>query len=162
MRNWLLTGLVVLLASSGGCAKLFRGDSQKMKFITEPEGALVKINTDKEFTTPAEVKLKRKDKQEVTISKEGYRTIKFEMVAKWDGASIPSFVLPLGSIWFATDTASGADRSFYKLDTIKLEPTTDPNAPALVLIQYRGKLYTEEQYKQVREEERKYREYYFE
>jgi hypothetical protein len=161
MRNLLLASLVVLMVSSGGCAKMFRGDAQKMKFITEPEGALVKIN-DKEYTTPVEVKLKRKDKQQVTVSKEGYRTIKFEMVAKWDGASIPSFILPLGSIWFATDTATGADRSFYKLETIKLEPSTDPNAPELVLTQYRGKLYTEEQYNQVREEERKYREYYFE
>lgn len=161
MRNLLLTGLVVLLASSGGCAKLLRGDSQSIKFVTEPEGALVSVNGNT-FTTPAEVKLKRKDKQEITVSKEGYRTVKFEMAARWDGASIPSFVLPLGSVWFATDTATGADRSFYKLEPIKLEPTTDPNAPPLELIQYRGKLYTEEQYQAVREEERKYREYYFE
>ncbi|HEX2973074.1 MAG TPA: PEGA domain-containing protein [Tepidisphaeraceae bacterium] len=161
MRNLVWAGLMILMVSAGGCAKLMRGDSQKMKFDTEPEGALVKIG-DKEYTTPAEVVLKRKDKHEVTVSKAGYRTVRFELTAKWDGLSLTSAALPGGSVWFATDTATGADRRFYKLEKIKLEPTTDPNAPELVLTQYRGKLYTEEQFKQVMEEERKYREYYFE
>jgi hypothetical protein len=161
MRILAIVGLGILMVYSGGCAKLLRGETQTMKFDSEPQGALVKVGAN-EVTTPGEVKLQRKDKYEVTVSKAGYRTIVFEMVAQWDGASLGNMVMPGGSIGLATDTATGSDRNFYKIAKIKLQAATDPNTPPLKLIQYRGKLYTDEDYKKVQEEERRYREWYFE
>jgi len=161
MRNLTVAILGIFLVSAGGCAKLIRGEEQTMKFETEPQGALVKVG-DKQLTTPVETKLKRKEKYDVTVSKPGYQTVTFEMVANWDGVSMLSAPLPGGSLMLATDTATGADRAFYALEKIVLQPSTDPNAPPVKLVQYRGKLYTEAGYKKVMDEEKKYREWYFE
>jgi len=161
MRNLIMIAIGLLVVLTGGCARLMRGESQSIKFVTEPPGATVSVGGS-ELTTPAEVKLKRKDKHEVTVSKTGYRTVKFELVAQWDGASLGNAILPGGSVGFATDTVTGADRSFRKLSTIKLQAVTDANTPPLTLIYYRGDLYTEAEYQQVLEQERKWRESYFE
>ena len=83
--------------SSVGCATALRGDSQKMKFETDPSGASLKID-DQQYTAPAEVSLKRKDTHRVEVSKEGYRTKVFDLKAQWDGASLPGLILPGGSV----------------------------------------------------------------
>ena len=132
--------------------KLVRGDTQTVKFNTEPAGALVKVGNT-EITTPGELKLARKDKQVVTISKQGYRSIKFDYVAQWDGSSLAEFALPGGSVLMAADVAAGADRSFDKLATIKLDASSDASVPPVELMQFRGRLYTEEGYKKAVKEE---------
>ncbi len=153
MRNAILAGLGILLVCSGGCMKLVRGDFQEVEFKTDPAGALVKVDS-QEITTPSKLKLTRKDPHEVTISKAGYRTVKFRYVAQWDGTSLPEFALPGGSALMAADVASGADRSFHKLETIKLEPTSDASSPPLERYHFRGKLYTEEGLREAVKEER--------
>ena len=79
------------------------------------------------------------------------------MKAQWDGMSLVSLALPGGSIMFATDTVSGADRSFYNVSKIKLDPVTDANTPPLELIQYHGKLLTQEDYDKELAKEREMR-----
>lgn len=153
----LLALLGVFLVSTG-CATAIRGPKQKMKFETDPPGATVSIKGQQPFTTPGEIRLRRADQQEVTITKEGYRTILFDMVANWDGVSLTSMALPGGTAWTATDRATGADLAFYKLSKIKLIPATQPNEPPLRLIQHRGQLYTEEEYRKVLAEEIRYNE----
>jgi hypothetical protein len=135
----------LLLLGLSGCATALRGTKQGLNFETEPTGATVTID-DQTYTTPAKVTLKRKDAHYVVIAKEGYRTIKFKMRPQWDGVSLISLALPGGSIMFATDTASGADRSFANISKIKLEAVTDPNTPPLELLQFRGKLMTQAEY----------------
>lgn len=157
MKNLILFVSILILSTSGGCASLVRGDRQKVTFDTDPQGATVQVGQTT-ATTPAKIPLKRKEVHQVTISKPGYRTVEFELRAQWDGASIGSFALPGGSIWATTDRVSGADLAFYKLEKIKLEPTTSPSESPLKLIQYRGKLYNDEEYAKVMEEERAYRE----
>jgi PEGA domain len=156
--NW--TGVMIagMLLACSGCATALRGEKQAVKFNTDPQGASVAIGKGVEVVTPSEVKLTRKDKHEVTISKPGYRTVKFDLTARWDGASIAGFALPGGSVSVATDRATGADLQFYKLETIKLIPSADPNAPALEMVHYQGRIYSREDYARVMEEERKYRE----
>ena len=143
----LFIALCGLMICAGGCATAVRGDKQKVLFDTDPSGATVQVG-DKTATTPVEVPLKRKDDHDVTITKEGYRTVMFHLKANWDGASLPGFLLPGGSVSVAADRASGADLAFYKLPKLKLQPVTDPNTPPLVMYPYRGKLLTKEEYDQ--------------
>jgi hypothetical protein len=150
----LLIGTMIL--ALGGCATALRGTRQKMLFETDPQGATITID-DEKYTTPAKVELKRKDEHSVVIAREGFRTVKFNMKAQWDGASLLSLALPGGSIMFATDTASGADRSFASVARIKLEPAPDANTPPLELTQYRGKLLTKDDYAKAMDEERRQR-----
>ena len=45
-------GLLWILLTGVGCATTMRGENQKIKFETDPEGATVKI-ADKTYTTPS-------------------------------------------------------------------------------------------------------------
>src|SRR3954453_23385189 len=94
MKHWITLGL--LAAFSTGCATL-RGDKQKVKFETEPTGAILTVG-DRTFTTPCEVTIKRKENPSCTVQKEGYQTIMFTMKARWDGASLTDLAVPGGSI----------------------------------------------------------------
>lgn len=147
-------GIIALTLT--GCATTLRGTKQKLDFETDPPGATLKVG-DETFTTPTRVELKRKKEHAILISKEGFRPVKFVLRAQWDGASLVSLALPGGSAMFATDTASGADRSFYKIPKIKLEPSSDPTTRPLELTAYRGKLLTPEEYDQEMTQERKLR-----
>lgn len=151
-----ITAIGLLFLAMTGCATVLRGTEQKMTFNTEPEGATVVVD-DVKYTTPAVVKLKRKKEHTVLISKEGYRTVKFSMKAEWDGASLISLALPGGSIMFATDTASGADRSLPYVAKMKLQPVTDPNTPPLELVQHRSRMMTPDEYKKALEDEKQIR-----
>lgn len=124
-----------------------------MKFETEPSGATVKV-ADGTYTTPAEVRLKRKNEYPVEISKAGYRPITFTLKAQWDGATLGNVILPGGSVGAATDRASGADLKFYQLEKVRLTPTTQSTAP-MELVQYRGKLVTKAEFDKILEQERR-------
>jgi hypothetical protein len=152
MRNMTAILLGVTLLCSGGCT-ILRGDKQKVKFQTDPPGAMIEVDKVQK-AAPAEFVLKRKQKHQVAISSVGYRTIHFDLQARWDGGSIVSFMLPGGSfIWLPMDTVSGADRNFDRMALIRLEATTDPNLPPLKLVQHKGKLYTEEEYQKIKRKE---------
>ena len=143
---------LILLCSGAGCATALRGDSQKMKFESDPNGATVKI-ADQVYTTPVTVPLKRKATHEVQVSKEGYQPIQFTLRSQWDGASLPNMVAPGGSLMLATDTATGADRNFYTLQKIKLQKLDHPTTAPTVLFERRGKLLTEADYKAAEQKE---------
>lgn len=148
--KWLCVVVLPLLA--GGCATLTRGESQKMMFESDPPGATVSIDG-RDYTTPVEVELLRKAEHRITVSKPGHRSVVFDMKSQWDGASLPNFLFPGGSLAMATDTTKGADRAFYSVPKITLEPVDSSGLPPIELIHYKGRLLTQEQYEQVRREE---------
>lgn len=155
MKHIGILALAGVLPLAGGCATLIRSDTQKMKFETEPPGAAVSVGG-KHYGTPAVVELKRKQEYTVTVSKEGFRTVTFQMRANWDGVSLLSWALPGGSVWLAIDAASGADRAFHAVPPIRLVPG-DPAAPPLEMRHHRGRLLTEQEYLALMEEERQQR-----
>lgn len=152
MRQITVMGLAAVMALGSGCATMFRGKDQRVKFVTEPEGAVVTVN-EVQQETPVEVVLKRKQKHQVSISKEGYRTVNFELKGRWDGTSMLSFLLPGGTLWFLIDTGSGADKTFGKLEVIRMQPTTNPSEPPVTYYVQKGKFYTEEEYKKLKGKE---------
>jgi hypothetical protein len=131
-----------------------------MKFETDPPGATVTVSSDGEeertYTTPTTIELRRANAQRVVITKEGYQPVAFVLTPNWDGASLPGFVLPGGSISVAADRASGADLAFYPIPKITLPPATRPTAGPVMLRQFRGQLLSEEEYKRAVEEEERY------
>jgi hypothetical protein len=141
--------MLVLISSMfcfcGGCATVVRGDSQKVKFQTEPPNATVNVNGNI-YPAPAEVTLKRKQAYDITIAAPGYQAIKFELKSSWDGASLGDILMPGGSVMLGVDTVSGADRSFFTLTTIKLTKADNPNAPPMTMYQYRGRIVNKVEY----------------
>jgi 23S rRNA (adenine2503-C2)-methyltransferase len=148
----MLLFLALTLSQCIGCATLLRGDTQKVKVQTDPAGATINLDG-KEYTAPVELSLKRKDPHTIIVSAPGHQTIAFDLEAQWDGASLGSMALPGGSIWFGVDTVSGADRSFYRLATIKLDKSNSPGTQPVTMYSHKGKLMTKaERDKAVQEE----------
>jgi hypothetical protein len=139
MRYLLLISAIALLMLSTGCATAVRGDSQEIKFDTDPEGATVTIDGKEKLTTPAEAKLKRKDVHTVVISKPGFESIAFDMSAQWDGMALGNVIMPGGSIGTATDRVSGSDLAFYTVPKIKLQPASgNPTTQPVKMYQFKG------------------------
>ncbi|MGA2498456.1 MAG: hypothetical protein ABSH20_11980 [Tepidisphaeraceae bacterium] len=146
----IVAGLSCMFAA--GCATALRGETQKVKFVSEPSGATLKVN-DQTYTTPAEVALKRKETYKIELGKDGYRGKVFQFSAQWDGASLPGLILPGGSVSVATDRVSGADLSFSELPTIKLDPAPAGTPPQEMVV-YRKRVLTKEEYDKTLAEER--------
>ena len=136
-----------------GCNTITRGDAQKMKVNTDPQGATVKVDG-KEYTSPAIISFKRKQTHTVIVSKSGYQPIRFDLTSQWDAASLPQLALPGGSAMMATDTITGADRSFKDLKPIKLTPIGQPTTQPALRMVYRGTVMTPADYDKAMAEER--------
>lgn len=144
MRQFLaLVAMVGLVFAGVGCATI-RGDKQKMTISSDPTGARLTVDG-QQYTTPAEVLLKRKDTHRVTVEKDGYQPIAFDYAATWDGASMTDFALPGGSAFVAGSVVTGSDREFNKLATIKLERATGATKP-VEMYQYHGRLLAKGEY----------------
>jgi hypothetical protein len=158
MRNCLPPFLCGFLLLSTGCATLVRGDKQTLKIITEPPGATLLVDG-KEFVTPADVVLKRKQAHDMTIAMAGYQTIQFNLKAHWDGGGVVAVALdaavPGGSAMFLIDFIAGADRKFDQVTTIRLPTATGPTSqPAVRLYEYKGKLLSKPDYDAAVEKDR--------
>ncbi|MDP9172901.1 MAG: PEGA domain-containing protein [Planctomycetota bacterium] len=153
--------LLLSTALCGGCATLVRGTHQDMKFDSVPRGAIVEV-AGKTYTTPSEIDLCRRDTYPVTISKPGYRTVKFDVTPQWDGISlVGNMILPGGSIGLVYDSSNGAARSFYKLARVVLVPATQPSEPPLVLNDFKGHLLTDDEFASAVQSDRRDRSQFF-
>ena len=145
MYRAICLAIVLSVPLAGGCATLLRGSHQNMEFRTNPTGAVVDVDG-VAHTSPVRIDLARKDVHHVVISMDGYRTLKFSISPMWDGISlIGNIILPGGSVGLVYDTATGADKTFFKLATINLVPATQPDEPPLVLNDFKGHLLTNTQ-----------------
>ena len=145
MRKTMLAVMVLSVPFLGGCATLLRGTHQTIEIQTEPSKANVSVDG-KSYTSPMKISLARKQVHTVLIDKSGYRSVKFAIDPIWDGVSlVGNIILPGGSVGFVYDAADGADKTFYKLATVRLTPTTQPSETPLVLNDFKGQLLTNEQ-----------------
>jgi hypothetical protein len=144
MKRLVLAAMLGLVGVGAGCATI-RGDKQKMTIETEPAGANLVVDGQK-YMTPAEVVLKRKEAHRITVDKDGYRPIAFNLESTWDGASMTDLALPGGSALMGASVVTGSDRQFNQLGKIKLEKTSEAKPAQLEMYQYRGKLLTKTEY----------------
>lgn len=148
MRKIIPAVIALSVLICGGCATILRGTKQTLSFETVPSKAHLSVDG-KNYTTPAEVTLARKEAHNVIISKDGYRTLKFVIHPLWDGVSlVGNIILPGGSVGLVIDNANGADQTFFKLAKIDLVASTRPDEPPLVLNDYKGNLVTDGQMRQ--------------
>ena len=101
-----LAAMLGLVGVGAGCATI-RGDRQKMTIETEPAGANLVVDGQK-YMTPAEVVLKRKEAHRITVDKDGYRPIAFNLESTWDGASMTDLALPGGSALMGASVVTGS------------------------------------------------------
>jgi uncharacterized protein YceK len=109
----------------GGCGTIVNGTSQTIAVNTEPPGATLKIDDGSVWTTPTQVKLKRKNDYIFTISKEGYQTQIIPINSVLSGWLVGNIVFG-GIIGGGIDAATGAA---YTLTPEKVTISLTPLAP---------------------------------
>jgi hypothetical protein len=149
--------LLIFALGICGCALIHRGNRQTVEVVTDPDAATLVVNG-KTYTTPAKVLMSRKKSYDVTLTKEGYQGIHFQLKPRWDagGAGAVAFdaIVPGGSVLFIVDTLAGAAREFNKIATIKLPPATNPSTQPITLYEHKGRLYNKAEYDQKVEEDK--------
>jgi len=90
-----------------GCATLARGTTQVVKVETKPMGATIRHSgTGETWTSPAELRLGRRHRHVLTVSKEGYQE---QQVYVRSEASVPWWILDAFTLGIANaiDAATG-------------------------------------------------------
>jgi hypothetical protein len=121
VSRFLQIGLVfTLVLAFGGCATLFTGTSDEVRFESEPSGATVVIDGIDRGTTPTTVSIDRSiNDKRVTIEKEGYEEREFQLQKDFNAVS----VLNLANLLFwGVDLATG---SVYKYSPKQYETELD-------------------------------------
>ena len=103
MTNIKLLGFILLLS---GCATLFTGTDDDIRFESDPAGAMVFINGLEKGTTPTTVSVKRSiNDVNVALQLDGYETRQFVLEKEFNKAS---FFNLFNVLFWAVDAVSGS------------------------------------------------------
>lgn len=123
--------MAVALASTTGCATVFRRSYSKVHFESEPNGAQAKIGQTEAKPTPVDLEIERSGTTGVVITKQGYAdhrgVVKKKLNGGWVAADVISCFWAL-CIPLLIDAISGAWMDVTPSYNAKLEPA--PGTPA--------------------------------
>lgn len=111
IRMLQLTGLLIAVLFSSGCATIVRGTKDTLVVESEPAGATVRLSNGMSGKTPTSFTLPRKQNIVVTIEKEGYETLTVNVNSQVSGAGAASMAGNLvfgGLVGVVVDPLSGA------------------------------------------------------
>ncbi|MEW6775722.1 MAG: PEGA domain-containing protein [Bdellovibrionota bacterium] len=117
--------LFCFLFMATGCATIVNGTKQKVKINSTPDGATVSVDGVDSGTTPATVKMRRKEDHKVVIKKPGYKPKEVELKNKMSWWWLGNVVIG-GIIGLVVDMASGG---VYKLEPKKIDAALEPEQP---------------------------------
>ncbi|MDN3645109.1 hypothetical protein QWY75_02675 [Pontixanthobacter aestiaquae] len=113
MNRFVSVALVALMGvSTSGCATVLNGTSQDIAYLSDPEGAVVKISQGQTCVTPCEFSMKRGLDQRVDFELEGYKP-EFVYVQSRLGGSTFGNILAGGGIGAVVDGSNGASNRLY-------------------------------------------------
>lgn len=118
-KNLIIISLPIIFNS---CATITKDDSQPVAFSSEPQGAIVALNSIPRGTTPTTIMVKRKfGKSLVQVSKEGYETENFPLEKSVSGMTFGNIIFG-GIIGAGVDVATGKATNYQDSVHIVLRP----------------------------------------
>jgi len=113
MKKFLSTFLIAsLFLLTSSCATVFKGNSNKINFNSNPQGAQIYVNGNYMGDTPIILKLESKQTYNIEFRKEGYKTKTFN-ITNHIGVGWIILDVILGLVPVIVDAATG---SWYVLD----------------------------------------------
>ena len=113
MKKFTSTLLIVsLFLLTSSCATIFKGNSSKINFNSNPQGAQIYVNGNYMGDTPILLKIESKQTYNIEFKKEGYKTKAFNIT---NHVGVGWIVLDVifGLVPVVVDAATG---SWYELD----------------------------------------------
>lgn len=120
--NWTLKRTLTVVGSilgicALGCATIIQGTEEEVSVDSEPDGATVSVDGDKQGDTPQKFKLERGDSHTITINKEGYEketyNISNDIAVEWVVVDVVFGLVPI-----VVDAVTGA---WYKLEKTHID-----------------------------------------
>lgn len=127
--------IIAFALLSTGCAWMFKGSKQEVRFTGIPDGADVRIDGQWAGAMPTKAELSRNHAQNVQVSKEGFKdqyvSVKRSPDTAWWFWDIATCVIPVTlCIPVLTDAISGAWMSLDDEVRVKLDPLPVVTRPA--------------------------------
>jgi hypothetical protein len=113
LRRVTIVLATIISINTIGCATIMSGATQNVSFISNPEEANVSLNGKILGKTPLSVPLKKKTKQSVVLTKEGFKPLTISLDTKTDGWFMGNFLIG-GLPGSTTDGLSGAIHEYTK------------------------------------------------
>ena len=118
---------ILVLSTCSGCAWMFKGSKQDVRFTGIPDGADVRVDGQYAGALPTHAELSRNHAQNIQVSKEGYKDqyvqVKRSPDTAWWFWDIATCVLPITlCIPVLTDAISGAWMTLDDEVRVKLDP----------------------------------------
>lgn len=127
--------LAVLLAagvSLSGCATVLNGTSQDVAFNSQPDGAIVELNTGQNCVTPCSFSMRRGNDAEITINKPGFKPVSVYVQSRLGGSTFGNIILG-GGIGAVVDGSNGASNRLHPNPVyVRLVPTNSSDEPVLL------------------------------
>lgn len=114
--------LPILLLFVSGCATIIHGRSQDVMFVSQPQGATIKIDGAVKGVTPTKITLKRNQDYVVTIEKDGFEPVERTLKSGLSGWTFGNILLG-GIVGGVIDLAAGGA---WKLSEDKIEVGLKP------------------------------------
>lgn len=132
IRTSAVVGLAMLLGTTG-CAAVFKGSKQEVRFSADPQGSDVRADGRYLGPTPTVARIDRDRPQNVSVSKQGYKPQQVQLRKQadtpWFFWDIATCVVPVTlCIPVLVDAISGAWYSFDDEYAVKLDPELVPVA----------------------------------
>ena len=107
-----------------GCATIMKDDSQPVAFSSEPDDAVVKLNSVARGKTPVTVMVKRSMSDTIiSIEKDGYKTETFPLEKSLSAMTFGNIIFG-GIIGIGVDAATGKNTDYIESVHVNLIPLT--------------------------------------
>lgn len=107
-----MAALMLAGVSLSGCATVINGTSQDVAFNSQPDGAIVELQTGQNCVTPCTFSMKRGDDAEIRISKPGFQPVSIYVQSRLAGSTFGNIILG-GGIGAVVDGSNGASNRLY-------------------------------------------------
>lgn len=106
------TSLAIVSFGLGGCATVLNGTSQDVAYLSEPEGAAVKISSGQTCVTPCTFSMRRGNDQRVDFNLAGYKPEHVYVQSRLGGSTFGNIIAG-GGIGAVVDGSNGASNHLY-------------------------------------------------
>ncbi len=131
-KQYAVVALLLAGVPLGGCATVLNGTSQDLAFNSQPDGAVVALNTGENCTTPCTINMKRGDDAEVRINKPGYQPVSVYIQSRLGGSTFGNIILG-GGIGAVVDGSNGASNRLHPNPVyVRLVPNGSSGEPVLL------------------------------
>ena len=138
MKIRVATAMLIASVGLSGCATVLNGVNQPVEFMSDPDGAVIRLYNGQSCTTPCSFEMRRGDDNIVVFSKSGYQDVEV-MIQSRTGGGVAGNLLAGGIIGGVVDASNGASNHLYP-DPVYIRMVANGSAGEALLLDEDGEV----------------------